>query len=77
MTSMGDTKIIVRIGVIFFQTILSKFAYSKLLSNIQSNSFEILWNWNYLIQTAITDLKIKPCWDKLLFNNVNKPEEEK
>ena len=29
------------------------------------------------MQTAITDLKSKPYGDKSLFDNVNKPEEEK
>ena len=29
------------------------------------------------MQTVITDLTGKPCGDKPLFNNVNKPEEEK
>ena len=48
-----------------------------MLSNLLSNSYEILWVWNYLMRTAITDLKSKPCSDKLLFTNVSKPEEEK
>ena len=61
----------------FFRTILCSNCLTSLLSNILSNSYEILWDWNYLMQTVITDLKSKPCGDKSLLNNVKKPEEVK
>ena len=78
----GTTPKLLSESGVFFRTIRCSncLAKQKLLSNILSNSYEIFeteTTWYRSMQIAITDLKSKPCGDKSLFNNVNKPEEEK